>query len=93
MFKMIACTSTGGDCTCGYNVILDREYTVEDFVNTILTEKNNEWGNIDIYNYRCEYNNGKLITKTFPEEYLQKKVTKVSASGGWTRMDYVLKIK
>lgn len=100
MFTMKASTQMGSDCTCGYDVLLDREYTVEDFVNTVLIEKNNEWGYIGIYKPHkifgdpcCEYRYGMLSAKSLPAEYLQKKIIKVSASGGWTRMDYILWIE
>lgn len=36
MFKLIQNTPVGGDCTCGYDVKLDREYTIEEFINTVL---------------------------------------------------------
>lgn len=33
MFKMLQSTPVGGDCTCGYNVELDKEYTVAEFID------------------------------------------------------------
>lgn len=103
MFRLIQSTPVSGDCTCGYNVKLDREYTVKDFIDTVLSERNGEWGYIGIYNQSAfdgrhfgnpnmEYRYGKIVTGNFTEDVLSKEVKDVSASGGWSRMDYVLKV-
>ncbi len=103
MFRLIQSTPVSGDCTCGYNVILDREYTVKDFIDTVLSERAGEWGYIGIYdqsdfvgrhfgNPNAEYRYGKLVSDNFPEDILSKEIKSVSASGGWSRMDYVLHI-
>ena len=36
MFRLIPTTSVGGDCTCGYKVVLDKPYTVGEFIQTVL---------------------------------------------------------
>jgi len=103
VFKLIQSTPVSGDCTCGYNVKLDREYTVKDFIDTVLSERAGEWGYIGIYdqsdfvgrhfgNPNAEYRYGKLVSYNFPEDILSKEIKSVSASGGWSRMDYVLHI-
>lgn len=98
MFKLIQSGPTCGDCTAPYNVILDKEYTVEDFIKTILL-RSNEWGYIGIFdgksifgNPNCEYRYGNLKTH-LPNGYLSNKVVRVMASGGWTRMDYILTVE
>ena len=103
VFKLIQSTPVSGDCTCGYNVKLDREYTVKDFIDTVLSERTREWGCIGIYdqsdfvgryfgNPNMEYSHGKIVTSNFTEDILRKEVKDVSASGGWSRMDYILKV-
>lgn len=103
MFRLIQSTPESGDCTCGYKVLLDKEYTVKEFVDTVLTEKNKEWGYIGIYNPSdffgrtsgnlcIEYRYGKITTENFGNDILNKKIMSVSASGGWSRMDYILHI-
>ena len=86
-----------GDCTAPYWVELDKDYTVEEFIQTVLTIKY-EWGYIKIhqrppvsfFDYpECEYRHGKLLTN-LPQEYLYKPVKFAEAAGGWSRMDYVL---
>lgn len=97
MFILKASTPIGGDCSRAYDVILDKEYTVEDFINVILSERFDEWGSIEIYElyrqvsrFSCEYKYGKMMASSLPDEYLRKKIFKVSAHGGYTRMDYTL---
>ena len=85
-----------GDETSKYDVRLKKEYTVKEFVEKVLLNKD-EWGYIGIYKRceifgkpNCEYWKGKLTTNPLPEEYLDKKIRECKASGGWTRMDYIL---
>lgn len=103
VFRFIQTTPVSGDCICGYGIILDREYTVKDFIDTVLTERTYEWGYIGIYdqsdfvgrhfgNPNVEYSHGKITTDNFTEDILSKEVKDVSASGGWSRMDYILKV-
>lgn len=99
MIKLTQNTPTGGDCTARYTVTLDKEYTVKEFIDEVLTR--NEWGCVGIYNEgqawfdsgtpNCEYSRGKLITE-MPLEVLERKIESVTASGGWSRMDYVIKL-
>lgn len=100
MIKLKQNTKTFGDSTAGYLVILDKEYTVDEFVNEVLTK--NEWGYIGIYyenmhwfesgNPKCEYKWNKLISK-LPDDILNKKISSVTAHGGWSNMDYLLKLQ
>lgn len=98
MFKFIQSTPESRDCTCGYKIELDKEYTVRTFVDTVLKERNKEWGYIGIYNqesffggHNCEYRYGKIITDPLDDSVLDKTIVEVTASGGWSRMDYVIK--
>lgn len=93
MFRLIAAGPVGGDETRSYIVDLDYEYTVEQFIREVLLN-NREWGYIGIYHKdhvfgypACTYNYGNL-TSEFPGEYLDRKIKCVTASGGWSRMDY-----
>lgn len=101
MFKMNQASPVRGDCTCSYDIILDKDYTIREFIKTVLTEKSNEWGYIGINtdegdfsakifgDPRCEYKCGRLLC-SLPEEYLDKKINKVNGDGGWSRMDYLI---
>lgn len=99
MFKLIQTGREGGDCTAPYDVELDKEYTVREFITEVLINRPNEWG--DIYycegvkirlvdDPHCEYRYGILLT-TLPEEILDKKVIYVTAHGGWSSMDYFIR--
>lgn len=97
MFKLYSAGEVRGDCTAPYNVKLDKEYTVNEFINAVLTK--NEWGYIGIYcqgtffgEPKCEYRYDKLLY-TLPDNVLNKNVIKVKADGGWSRMDYLLWIE
>ena len=97
MFKFKQRTPVAGDCTCGYDITLDKDYTVGEFIETVLKEKDKEWGYIGIAakgewfgKPNCEYRRGKLISEQMKEDYLNKKVKEVTASGGWSRMDYLI---
>ena len=86
----------GSDCTAPYDVLLDHEYTVEEFIDAVLEENPREWGkfaihhNEYIFGYpQCGYRNGKT-TARFSTDILKKKILKVTASGGWTLMDYLI---
>lgn len=97
MFKLSQNGPTRGDCTANYFVDLDKEYTVSEFIKTVLT-RTDEWGRISIYQRPpalyiyypvCEYKHGELLSK-LPDEYINKTIKLVEGDGGWTRMDYLL---
>ena len=91
-----------GDCTAFYDVTIDVPCTVGEFINWVITEKSGEWGAIGIsFNkddypgwckVKCEYKWGKLLTQ-LPEKYLGKQIHSIKGHGGWTQMDYAIKIK
>ena len=39
MFRLFQCMPTRGDCTAEYEVDLDKEYTLQEFIDAILTNK------------------------------------------------------
>ena len=90
--------NAGGDCTAPYSVLLDKEYTVKEFITEILKSRSDEWGYIVIEKKgeifgkpNCEYRYGKLISN-LPKEILDKCVISARAHGGWTCMDYLLTV-
>lgn len=97
MIELKQITRTFGDGTAGYEVTTDRRYTVKEFINEVISNKN-EWGYIGIKrdrvftifgNPNCEYKQGKLLSN-LPEDYLDKEISFVCANGGWSRMDYLI---
>lgn len=99
MLKFRKAGKERSDCTAPYDVELDKEYTVGQLVDVILSRAGTlrEWGYIGIYdgesifgNPKCEYADARLGTGSMPSEFLAKKVIKVKADGGWSRMDYLI---
>lgn len=100
MIRIKATGSMGGDATYPYDVIMDRPYTVGEFVDEVVAKKGN-WGCICVSdNPRnilgktlCWYSHGKL-----EEEYASLKeckrmqVKSAHGSGGWSRYDFTLMV-
>ena len=98
MFRLHKIRHEGSDCTAPYDVELNGEYSVEQFIHDVLLNER-EWGKIGIYNGQglitdpnCEYKHGILISE-LPEEYLKLRVVSATAHGGWSLMDYVLTVE
>ena len=102
MFRLIQTSDTRGDCTASYDVQLDKEYTVQEFLETVLTQKADEWGALYLMvrskklfwqNPNCEYRHGKKTGTTWANiliRYGERTITKICSDGGWTRMDYYI---
>ena len=99
-FRLIKSGPDGSDSTAPYNVELHREFTVSEFIDTVLKKYPGEWGYIGIYdgksifgNPNCEYKYGGVFIMGITPKYLSMKVKSARASGGWSRMDYILKVE
>lgn len=101
--KMICTGGPYGDACCSYVVRLDREYTVQEFVEMVLEEKPGEWGTIRICKNLeripenvldvCDYKHGQITNSFSLLNTKKRKIEKVTAHGGWTGMDYFIKTK
>lgn len=101
MWKYYACTLVSRDCTQGYELKLDKDYTVGEFIQQVLTERSDEWGYIRVkYGKKekslfslpsSEYRYGRILNE-LPEQYMKRKVKSATANGGWSAMDYVLQV-
>lgn len=82
---------TFGDCMSLFQVSLDKDITIREFIDEVLTK--NEWGFIYVNDIKiihdCEYRQNMLITE-LPPNVLDYKIEKITADGGWTRMDYTI---
>lgn len=88
-----------GDCTAPYSVTNYKATTVGELIQEIIKENPREWGYIGIKdgqsifgNPNCEYNYGQL-SNYMPDDVLSAEIETVAASGGWSRMDYLITIK
>lgn len=98
MIKLKQTGPEAGDCTAPYDVILDKPYTVREFISAVLTERTDDWGYIGINNHRSFFGSPKMEYKRGVGEYeplkdfYDKPVKEATASGGWSRMDYLLTV-
>lgn len=102
MFRLIQTSDTRGDCTASYDVQLDKEYTVKEFLETVLKQKADEWGAFYLMvrskklfwqNPSCEYKNGNRIGPAWASiltRYGNRRIVRACSDGGWTRMDYYI---
>ena len=100
MFKFKCIAGPGSDCTALYEVELDKEYTVLEFISTVLKEKPGEWGRIGFadslidWGPYLEYRRGEVISgEEELADCLDSKIVSVRSHGGWSNMDYMLKIE
>lgn len=102
MFTLTQRTQIFGDCTAGYRVDLDKEYTLQEFIDAILTNKKDDWGEIKIAKRNCawylyphiDYRYGDVISHpNIPEEAFGYKVKSATARGGWSVMDYFITLE
>ena len=97
-------TRTGpeaGDCTAPYSVEVDKECrTLVEFLKAILEENPNEWGKIYLMEVGqswlsapyIEYRNGEIVaTSEDTSSFKDRTIECVTASGGWSRMDYYVR--
>ena len=79
-----------------YDITLDKKYTVNDFINTVLCEFPADVGKIDVYDNSghiayCTYENGKLIASTISKD-MDKEIIKATSNGGHNLMNYQIYI-
>lgn len=91
--------STGGPCgdaTSSYNITFPKGMTVKQFIETVLQERADSWGEFRlgsrIGQLLLTYDRGDVdnIFCDNIDEYYTKIVLRVEANGGWGNMDYYL---
>lgn len=105
--KFIQTHAESRDCTAPYDVILDKPYTVEEFIREILTTRLGEWGEFVVrrkgsgwfdrmavvkYRYGKMENRDREKTE-IPDIIASLPVEEVKANGGWSAMNYHLIIE
>ena len=94
MIKMrfVQTAPTGGDCTAPYDVYVDQDCTVKQFIDAVLTNK--EWGRIYVDRFGVvEYSQNEIINNDLDEHVMSLLVGRIYAAGGWSNMDYHLELK
>ena len=97
MIRLRTAGPTCGDCTTPYDAVMDRQYTVQEFVDEVCSEERN-WGHVNISQ---DPNNmyGKLLVDyrhgvygEVPEQFRDMIVKSAHGSGGWSRYDFTLMV-
>lgn len=95
LFELRASGPTAGDCTTPYDIVFHKECSVREFIDEVL--KKGEWGSVIIGSYydgpRIEYKHDKIVSGAFCLDIMDARITKATAHGGWTNMDYMLDIR
>lgn len=93
--KYIQTHATGGDCTAPYDLEFNRECTLKEFIDFIITR--GSFGDITINTpkifYALEFKPNKITKGSLESDLLNNIVTKANCAGGWGRMDYRIWVK
>ena len=84
---------TGGDCTAPYDVYVNPNCTVEQFINAVLARR--ERGYIDVKGFGfIEYSGNRITNNQMDPNALHREVAgPIKAGGGWSQMSYSLRVK
>lgn len=96
MIDIKAVGPMGSDATYPYKVLMDKPYTVREFVDEVASEK----PNCGVIRYTtntsdrfgkslCNYRHGELLGE-IDDSIAHRQVTEAWGSGGWTRYDFTL---
>ena len=88
---------TFGDETAPYSVTDYQAKTIVEFINEAIEHNPKEWGYFEAKSKdggflsckRIEYRYGELLNE-IPDEWQYREIEKIDASGGWSRMDYLI---
>lgn len=102
-FKFLRTSGPHCDSFTTFNVVTDKEYTVDEFIQEVTCKRAAEWGVFVIAKDlkrasativdKCEYEYGE-IKKGFENcDCGNLKISDIKARGGWTAMDYLIQPK
>lgn len=97
MFTLYQRTPVAGDCTVGYGIMFDKQYSVGLFMRTLIENNKNEWGNITVVfpnnnKVTIAHYNKKEI-ELYHNEYLDNIIKEGYSCGGYGVMDYRLYVE
>lgn len=95
MFKLIKRPRSDNDKYTKYDVALDKEYTVEEFIDAIADGRNGTHGQITIKNDKeaiesMVYNIESIDYKHCILQNAEEKIKQVWADGGWLKINYTI---
>lgn len=92
--KFIPITPVSSDCSQAFRVELNGEYTVGELIDHVINTYKNEWGYFKVGYCYIEYRCGKIVRGYENIQFVKDlKIVHVIASGGYTQMNYIVKIK
>lgn len=95
MFKLIKRPRFDNDQYTKYDVVLDKEYTVEEFIDAIADGRNGTHGQITIKNDKQAiesfgYNIESINYRHCRLQNAEEKIKQVWADGGWVKINYTI---
>ena len=96
MIHLKQISQSAPDCTVDFSVYLSRPYTLKEFIREITTFKEHGYLHITSSEFRSltvEYDHNKFEPTEDFKRVENRLINKVSASGGWGRMDYYIDAK
>ena len=95
MFKLIKRSRSDNDKCTKYDVVLDKEYTVEEFIDAIADGSNGTHGQITIKNDKeaiesCAYNIESIDYRHCVLQNTEEKIKQVWANGSWLKINYTI---
>ena len=95
MFKLIKRPRSDNDKYTKYDVVLDKEYTVEEFIDAIADGRNGTHGQITIKNDKeaiesLVYNIESIDYRHCVLQNAEEKIKQVWANGSWLKINYTI---
>lgn len=95
MFKLIKRPRSDNDKCTKYDVVLDKEYTVEEFIDAIADGRNGTHGQITIKNDKeaiesLVYNIESIDYRHCVLQNAEEKIKQVWANGSWLKINYTI---
>lgn len=85
---------TSGDCISHFDATFETNPTLKEFVDWLLSKKSNEWGYVRGDDFCIEYRWSNIVKLCDNyNEIKNKKISLHKMDGGWSRMDYTIKIE
>ncbi len=99
MFKLVQSGPTGGDETAMHSVQFSGPIpTLGEFMEDLIANHSGDWGCLDIRDEHANkiggafYSHGTFESDNIPDVIKKHRIQRISASGGWSRMDYLVKV-
>lgn len=100
MFTLRQSGPIGGDETAMHSVNFDNPHelhTIGQFMDDLLKGHSGDWGSVEVRGstrpgytvVSLSYSHGHT-EEQFADEILKQEIKSISASGGWSRMDYLI---